>query len=279
MCLVALALGQSARFPLVLASNRDEFFDRPTAPLDWWPGPDGAPAVLAGRDLQAGGTWLGLSRGGRLALVTNVRDGRGNDPRAPSRGALVPDWLLGEEPFHAHWPRLAMAGHNGFNLVAADVAAGAWYWAGSRATAPQRLGDGLYGLSNAALDTPWPKVDKLKAALRRALREAGTTAALSARLFDALADPARADDALLPTTGVPLPLERELSAAWIRTADGRYGTRCSTLVITENTPHGPITQVIERSHGPQGAERRAALHGWPGRAAASSTIELRPLPS
>lgn len=262
MCLVAFALGCSARFPLVLASNRDEFFDRPTAPLDWWSG-DGGTAILAGRDLQAGGTWLGLSNSGRLALVTNVRDGRGNDPKAPSRGALVPGWLASDEPFDTHWLRLAGAGHNGFNLVAADLARGHWHWAGSHQAAPRRLAVGVHGLSNAALDTPWPKVERLKAALQGALDTADSADALAAALFAALADPQRAADEALPSTGVPLALERELSAAWIRTADGRYGTRCSTVVLTEQTAGGPVTQVIERSHGDRPAERRVLLHAWP----------------
>ena len=277
MCLVAFALGRSARFPLVLASNRDEFFDRPTAPLDWWPAEGGRAAILAGRDLQAGGTWLGLGSSGRLALVTNVRDGRSNDPRAPSRGALVPGWLGGEEPFDSHWPRLAAAGHNGFNLVAADLASGDWFWAGSRSGVPQRLSDGLYGLSNAVLDTPWPKVERLKAALDGALGTAASADTLAGTLFAALADPRRADDHALPATGVPLALERELSAAWIRTADGRYGTRCSTVVITERTLGGAVTHVIERSHGAGPAERRVALHGWPQRPGRGAEVVERAL--
>lgn len=286
MCLVALAIGQSARFPLVLVSNRDEFFDRPTSALNWWrPAPDG-PEVLSGRDLQAGGSWLGLSATGRLALVTNVRDGLPPAPGAPSRGSLVTDWLVSSEAFEPHWARLAGAGHNGFNLIAADLARGEWHWAGNRggnqaasgggsaraaraqAPVPQRLPPGLHGLSNATLDTPWPKVQRLKAAVQAALEGAeagraqahdldhgvreGGDAALSAlveRLFAALGDNRPADDALLPATGLPLELERQLSAAFIRTPDGRYGTRCSTLVVTEVTTAGPVTHVIERSFG------------------------------
>lgn len=263
MCLVALALGCSERFPLVLASNRDEFFARPTAPLSWWPTTAGEPAVLAGRDLQAGGTWLGLSATGRLALVTNVRDGRANAPDAPSRGQLVPQWLASDEPFDAHWPRVATAGHNGYNLIAADAATGQWHWASPLSVVPRRLADGLYGLSNAALDTPWPKVESLKSALRTALALAADADALAERLFAALADPAPADDSALPSTGVPIGFERALSSAWIRTDDGRYGTRCSTLVITERCTEGLLTRVIERGHGPGAVEREALLPGWP----------------
>ncbi len=263
MCLVALALGCSERFPLVLASNRDEFFARPTAPLSWWPATAGRPAVLAGRDLQAGGTWLGLSATGRLALVTNVRDGRANAPGAPSRGRLVADWLAGDESFEAHWPRVAAAGHTGYNLIAADATAGRWHWASPPSVAPQRLAEGLYGLSNAALDTPWPKVESLKSALGTALAVASDADALADQLFTALADPAPAADSALPSTGVPIETERALSSAWIRTADGRYGTRCSTLVITERRTDGLLTRVIERGHGPGAVEREALLPGWP----------------
>ena len=283
MCLIALAIGQSARFPLVLASNRDEFFDRPTSALDWWwPTPEG-PAVLAGRDLQAGGSWLGLSATGRLALVTNVRDGQAPAPAAPSRGSLVTDWLLSSDSFEAEWARLAGAGHNGFNLIAADLARGDWRWGcnrigrgnGSQAAVSQRLAAGLHGLSNAALDTPWPKVERLKAALRSALAgfEAERPLALLSpqafgaapapvpaddcsaldglveQLFAALGDAQPAEDAGLPATGLSLELERQLSAAFIRTPDGRYGTRCSTLVITEATAAGQVMHVIERSFG------------------------------
>lgn len=269
MCLVALALGMSASFPLVLASNRDEYFDRATAPLDWWMATGCHRRVLGGRDLAAGGTWLGLEPGGRLALVTNVRNPARNDPRARSRGELVTRWLCGEGDFARFWSALDAAAYNGFNLVAADLRGGRWTWASNAdGTEPQALAPGVHGLSNAGLDTPWPKVARLKARLAAALQahERGSADGLADALFDALLDRTQADDAELPATGVPLALERQLSPAFIRTPDGRYGTRCSTLVIQERVGARLHTRVLERSHDPdagRGALRSLSLDDWP----------------
>lgn len=271
MCLVALAIGCSERFPLVLASNRDEFLDRPSGPLDWWPTTGDEPAILAGQDLLAGGTWLGLSGRGRLALVTNVRGERHSLTGAPSRGVLVPDWLRSDESFEVHWGRVQAAAYNGFNLIAGDVSEDRWHWASGPAGRSQRLSKGIYGLSNATLDTPWPKVEALKRALGMALADTSNVESLAARLFEALINPRRARDTDLPSTGVSLALERELSSAWIRTADGRYGTRCSTLVITERCSDGePWTWVIERRYEADTIERKTRLVGWPRR---SMTVE------
>lgn len=270
MCLVALALGQSDRFPLVLAANRDEFFERRSAPLDWWTPAGHAAPILSGRDLRGGGTWLGLNAAGRLALVTNVRSPAGNVPTAPSRGALPTRWLAGDLAFDAYWRAVSTGGYNGFNLIVADVARGAWLWASNAAPAPRVLGPGLYGLSNAALDTPWPKTVRLKERLGAALARAGASHepvdALAARLFEALADPSVAATVELPDTGIPVALERQLSAAFIRTADGRYGTRCSTLVVSERVGTQAFTQAFERSFDADGGPpvlRRTLLPDWP----------------
>lgn len=288
MCLVALALDQDRRFPLVLASNRDEFFERPTSRLGWWTPDSGGPEILSGRDLQAGGTWLGLTATGRLALVTNVRDPSRFDPEAPSRGELVPRWLHSQLPLDRFWMEIALSGYNGFNLIAADFARGDCFWASSAVPLPRRLERGLYGLSNAVLDTPWPKVARLKAQVRSAIAtlapEEGVDQ-LATRLFEALADRSLAPDEQLPDTGVPRDLERQLSAAFIRTADGRYGTRCSTLVITERVKRQLVTQVFERSYtaGPGVALlRRSRLLGWPPRysaSGASSRVSAETLPA
>jgi len=272
MCLVALALDQSRRFPLVLASNRDEFHDRPAARLAWWsPGP-GLPDILSGRDLQGGGTWLGLNASGRLALVTNIRRGGvAPDPAAPSRGAIVSRWLRGDVALDRYWTEVALSGHNPFNLIAADFARGECFWASSEATLPKRLERGLHGLSNAALDTPWPKLRRLKQRLADAV---GTLPAeqgveqLAGRLFDALADRGLAADAELPSTGVPLDIERMLSAAFIASPDGRYGTRCSTVVVTERVGRRRMTHVFERSFSAGSSVallRHSRLADWPPR--------------
>lgn len=269
MCLVALAVGASERFPFVLASNRDEFYDRDATPLAWWM-PEGASVpLLGGRDLRAGGTWLGLSAGGRLAFVTNVRDPSSIDPTARSRGELVTRWIQGHPAPDARgwWAGIDADRYNGFNLIALDAARGQLFWAGRDrhgVHAPVMLARGVHGVSNATLDTPWPKVQRLKARLAEAVSAAGSLQELSAPLFAALSDASRAPDAELPHTGVPHEVERWLSAAFIRSPDGRYGTRCSTLVVTERIDDTLVTHVIERSHAPGApVERRERIDGWP----------------
>jgi uncharacterized protein with NRDE domain len=268
MCLAALAIDQHRRFPLVLAANRDEFFDRPAARLSWWTPAPGAPEILAGRDLHAGGTWLGLTAAGRLALLTNVRRPDRMDPHAPSRGAIVPLWLQGTMSPDRFWVRVAVSGHNPFNLIAADFRSGDCWWIGADQASPQRLGRGLFGLSNAALDTPWPKVQALKTRVAASIGAAETVDALSQRLFTALADRTPAPDAMLPATGIAHERERQLSSAFIRTDDQRYGTRCSTVIITERVNKRLVTHVLERSFPTGGGVallRRARLRDWPPR--------------
>jgi uncharacterized protein with NRDE domain len=268
MCLVALALDQDRRFPLVVAANRDEFFNRPAARLAWWTPSTGGPAILSGRDLEAGGTWMGLTAQGRLALLTNLRDPKHNDPGAPSRGSIVPAWLAANQRVDRFWMRMALSGYNGFNLIAADFQLGECFWASNNGAHPQRLERGVYGLSNASLDTPWPKVDALKSRLRNALISEESVDALAARLFAALADRTLAPDEALPDTGIALDRERLLSAAFIRTPDMSYGTRCSTLIITERVNRHLVTHVLERSfsaHGDMALLRRSTLRHWPPR--------------
>jgi len=273
MCLVALAFDQQSRFPMVLASNRDEFHERPTARLGWWsPGP-GLPDILSGRDLREGGTWLGLNAEGRLALVTNVRKPAPADAQAPSRGRIVSLWLRGDLSPDRFWTQVALSGHHPFNLIAADFRHGDCYWASSETASPQRLERGVYGLSNAGLDTPWPKVRRLKTKLREALLLATSVDHLASQLFDALTDRTPAADDELPHTGVPRDWERQLSPAFIQTPDGRYGTRCSTLVITERVNKRLVTHVLERSFNP-GSKlallRRSELKDWPPRYSAAA---------
>ncbi len=268
MCLVALAVDENRRFPLVLAANRDEYFDRPAARLGWWTPEVGGPQILGGRDLQAGGTWLGLTAGGRLGLVTNVRRPATPDPDAPSRGGLVPLWLRTDWRPDQFWMNVALGGYAPFNLIAADFRRGDCFWASNEHSAPRRIERGIVGLSNAALDTPWPKVEALKARLGQALDEAESVDGLSAQLFSALADKRPAPDGELPSTGVGIDLERMLSPAFIRSPDGRYGTRCATVIIAERANKRLVTHVFERTFtaGPGVAlMRRATLSDWPPR--------------
>jgi len=254
MCLVALAIAQSDRFPFVLASNRDEFFHRPAAPLAWWRPGDGA-ELLGGRDLSAGGTWLAVNRAGRLALVTNVREPGRVLPGAPSRGELVPRWLAGGGP--ALLDEMAAVPRNGFNLLAFEMSGDQGLWFSNRPGPQQRaLGPGRHGLSNAALDTPWPKVRGLQSGLADALAVPQGLDGLAAALFAALARREPAPDAELPATGVPLQRERQLSPPFIRIEGeaGVYGTRCSTLVLVEaGAPGRRRVHVIERRFADSGA--------------------------
>jgi uncharacterized protein with NRDE domain len=255
MCLIGLALDAHPRFALVIAANRDEFFDRPAAPLDWWRTSPSAPWLLGGRDLSAGGTWMALSEHGRIGMLTNVRDLPRHRADAPSRGELVSAWLEGREP--------SMQGHNPFNLIGGDLQSGHWWWRSDRLPATP-LPAGVHALSNAALNDPWPKVRRLSAAMEGALH--GDDAGLEARLFALLGERHVAADADLPDTGIGIERERLLSPIFITTADGRYGTRCSTVVLGRRGDDGWQLNVIERTHdstGQMAQERRVTLHHWP----------------
>lgn len=266
MCLVAFCIEPGARFPFVLAANRDEFFNRPAAPMAWWDGIT-LPRILAGRDLDAGGTWLGLSDTARLALLTNIRNPREHRPDAASRGALIPACLRHPDGFEAFFAEHDLHSYNGFNLVGFDFARGEHHVVSTLQPTPHLLPPGCYGLSNASLDTPWPKVQALKQALRAAVLSAGANVEwLIAQLLHALADERTAADARLPSTGVPLDIERALSAAHVRLPGGHYGTRCATVIVSEQAGSGGITTtVIERSFQPSGewAQQRFVLDGWP----------------
>jgi uncharacterized protein with NRDE domain len=226
MCLILLAWNRHPEYRLIMAANRDEFHARPTASAAWWPDP---PGILAGRDLVGGGTWCGVDRRGRWAAVTNFRDFR--DPamgreNALSRGLLVRDFLAsGAEATSGLTAATSQAqDYRPFNLLAGDGEAVAYF--GSREERVRMLSPGVYGLSNALLDTPWPKVVGGKAALAQIVREGQVT---STELFALLADRAPAPDSELPDTGVGLERERLLSSRFICSAE--YGTRCSTLLL------------------------------------------------
>ncbi|HZG41816.1 MAG TPA: NRDE family protein, partial [Longimicrobium sp.] len=203
MCLIVLAVDRHPRHRLVAAANRDEFYARPTAPAAWW---SDAPDVLAGRDLREGGTWMGVTRDGRFAAITNYREM--TPPRtAPSRGALVADFLRGamEAGEYAEDVAARGAAYNGFNLLAGD-GEGVFY-VSNRAEGVRRLEPGVYGLSNALLDTPWPKVLRARAAMRSALSSTGADGWESG-LWEMLGDRVIAADDHLPDTGVGADRER-----------------------------------------------------------------------
>lgn len=251
MCLIGIAWKAHPDFPLIVAANRDEFHARATAPSAWW---RDATHLLAGRDLQSGGTWMGITRQGRFAALTNVRDPGGQLAEAPTRGALVADFLCGDTaPANYAASLAAQARHyNGFNLLA-GTSEQLWY-GGNRGAASQALSPGIHGLSNALLNTPWPKVTALKTALGAALDGMVAEGPLQSRLsgllpalFSALGSAHPAADALLPRTGVPLERERALSAALIIAPV--YGTRASTVLCVA---HDGTVVWEERSITPEG---------------------------
>jgi uncharacterized protein with NRDE domain len=260
MCLVLIALDSHPDYSLILVANRDEFYDRPTAPAAFWAD---APSVLAGRDLKAGGTWLGIDRRGRLAAVTNYRQGEREPPTARSRGRLVSDFLTGDTSALKHIERVqSEAGlYNGFNLIAGD--AGGFFYYSNREGRVRTLAPGVYGLSNHLLDTPWPKVTSAKSAFGALLN--GEATELTEALFTLLSDRSRAADALLPSTGVGPEWEHLLSSAFIA-SDG-YGTRSSTVVLVGR--NGNIL-FVERTFGPGGVPGREARFEMAGWAVASS---------
>jgi uncharacterized protein with NRDE domain len=242
VCLILFANEANSRYRLVLAANRDEFYSRPTAPAAFW---EEAPDVLAGKDLKSGGSWLGVSRSGEVAAVTNFREpGRARED-APSRGDLVSGFLTsGESPdVFAAKLRTRAQNYNGFNLLL-DSTEGLWWYSNRDDEQPRRIIPGLHGLSNHLLDTPWPKVERGKRALEDLI--VGEKEITPERLFPILEDRSPAADDELPETGVELELERVLSAPFIRTKD--YGTRSSTVLLIEHT--GSVT-FVERSFDPR----------------------------
>ncbi|MBS9404280.1 NRDE family protein [Halomonas sp. TRM85114] len=243
MCLIALDHRPGSTFPLRLVANRDEFHARPTAPLAAW---DEAPAIVGGRDMLAGGSWLAVHRRGRFAAVTNVRDPRLQvGAEAPSRGALVRD-ALEADALPAWLDRLAAGGalrYAGFNLLVGD---GKRLWhlhRGWEGVSLQALAPGLHGLSNAGLDTPWPKL----IAARQGLAASVAHQRWPQAALEAMRDSRPTADHQLPDTGIELELERRLSAAFIVGED--YGTRATTWL--EWRADGCIT-IGERRFGPEG---------------------------
>ena len=235
MCLIALAYRAHPEFELVIAANRDEFHARPTAPAGAW---QDAPDVFGGRDLSQGGSWLALSKRGRLACVTNVRRMAVPDPAAPSRGGLVASFVRGDLSARAFSAEIAggALAFAGFNLLLWD-GADLRYLNNHPRFVSRDVPPGVHVVSNADLDTPWPKTEKLRRAMA-AWAAAGEED--EAPLLAALADRAPAADADLPDTGVGLDLERLLSPAFI--VSPRYGTRCTTVVALRRDGSARFTE-------------------------------------
>ncbi|MGH8114091.1 MAG: NRDE family protein, partial [Rhodanobacteraceae bacterium] len=248
MCVIAFAWKEHPSWRLLLVGNRDELHARPSAPLARW---SDAPAILAGRDLEAGGTWMGVHEPGRAAVVTNVRD-----PHAAhdgvSRGLLVTDFLRGADTAEQHAAELAInaARYRPFNLLLFDPE-GARFVSNAPITRECRIDAGVHGLSNGDLDAPWPKLRRATAVLRDWI-DAGVDE--FAALLDPFTDETVAPDEALPDTGVGIELERRLSPVFVRGA--RYGTRATTLIALDQDGSGCI---VERRFGPGGVPRGQSM--------------------
>lgn len=244
MCLLVIAWKTHPRYRLVVAANRDEFHDRPAAPLNWWQ--DDA-RILAPRDLKASGTWLGVARSGRFGMVTNFRDLQAPAEYSPSRGSLVPRFLTGATSPKEFLDDLRGAAprYSGFNLLVGGPRA-LYYYSNRGTAAPQSLPPGIYGVSNHLLDTPWPKLTRTRQRLIELLKQPEV---MADALFGILADRTRTADAQLPRTGLPLDWERAVSAPFI--VNDRYGTRSSSVLLVERTGR---TVLHERRFDPEGTQ-------------------------
>jgi uncharacterized protein with NRDE domain len=260
MCLLVLAWRAHPRYRLVVAANRDEFHDRPAAALAPWPPPA---QILAGRDLRAGGAWLALDRARRFGVVTNYREAQRPRPGAPSRGDLIPRFLAGAAPaaqFFAQLEHQADA-YSGFNLLLADRDE---LWYGSNRTSPfaRQLPPGVHGLSNELLDTPWPKLLRVRRAFEAWLQTSAGQG--SAELLAILADRTQsAPEGALPESGLPLELERVLSAPFV--LHPLYGTRCSTVLLLDEAGAVSVTERRFDASGVPSGETEYQLNPgeWP----------------
>ncbi|PUA18492.1 NRDE family protein [Glaciimonas sp. PCH181] len=225
MCLIVFSWKVIPGLPLIAAANRDEFYARPSAPATWW---EDHPNIYAGRDLQDGGTWLGISKTGRFAAITNVRAPSERHENAPTRGALVADFLDSGATAAEYIAQISANAddYNGFNLLIHDGKELVWFSNKGQSDPRngQPLAPGIYGLSNALLDVCWPKVVRTKAQFASLLCQG----APDETYFDMLTDTTTAGDCRLPSTGVGIERERLLSSVFIASQD--YGTRNSTLV-------------------------------------------------
>ena len=246
MCLILFAHNVHPDYPLVLAANRDEFYARPTDAAGFW---KAHPELLAGRDLEAGGTWLGMSRGGRFAAITNFREGERSDTQK-SRGQLTLDYLLSRVPPQLYLQQLKGRAdeYAGFNLLLGDEEGLHYY--GNRVTEPRCLQDGIYALGNGTLYDDWHKMHKGKDDLAHAI----DGKVRPEEVLQLMRDESRPEDAYLPDTGVDLELERLLSSRFIRSE--HYGTRATTVLLIDRRGNVDFLEQNYTRQGASGAVRR-----------------------
>ena len=240
MCLIFFSINQHKNYKLIIAANRDEFYNRKTAPADFW---QDHPDVLGGRDLEAQGTWMAMTKAGKIAMVTNYRDPQNINPNAPSRGQLVSNYLIGSKKPEDYLKGIEPTAtqYNGFNLLIGTVD-DLWYLSNYK-SGVDFIQPGFYGLSNHLLETPWPKVEEGKKILTLILDQHKIEPTL---LLDLIHNEAIAEDDKLPYTGLSLERERALSSMFIKTEG--YGTRCSTVVLID---HQNQVEFVERVYDTQ----------------------------
>lgn len=265
MCLAVLAIDVHPDWPLIVIANRDEFHLRPTAIMQPWVQ---TPTLLAGQDLLARGTWLGVTTTGKFALLTNVRDPANHRHEAPTRGALVERYLNTAVTASGYLDELASeaSSYNGFNLIVGEAGTPLWHASNAQKPFYAKIAPGIHGISNALLDTPWIKTVRSTQAVHRQLK---TTPQALTPDIDALVtimlDTTPVPDDQLPSTGIGLARERLLASPFIISDD--YGTRCTTLLlrhrhgqqwVQEDTydPHGQRTGRVRYVSEPRGDWRR-----------------------
>lgn len=245
MCLITFAFNAHPKYRLILAANRDEFYERPTRKAQFWK-KEGYPDLLAGKDLEAGGTWMGAHSSGRWGALTNYRDPLLVKKNPPSRGALVLDFLKNAEspPLYLRNHRPKASEYNGFNLLLGDMNRICHY---SNVTDQiTELKAGVHGVSNALLDTPWPKLNQAKTELKKAIQKDEIE---FEQLFELLKNEQKPPEDKLPDTGIPKEWEKAVSSVFIKTET--YGTRCSTLLLID---HNAQATFIERRYNPKTSE-------------------------
>lgn len=246
MCVIFFAYKQHPRYELIVASNRDESYDRPSLPAHFW---EDRPRLLAGRDVVQGGTWLGVTQNGRFAALTNHRQGMAEEPAKRSRGELVVNFLMSNDrpDVYVAKTRVQKDEYNGFHLLVYDRRE--LYYYSAPDDRKERLAPGVYGLSNASLGASWPKTIKGRRRLKEILEEDASRVSFQ-KLFELLADRERADDAELPDTGVGLEYERLLSSLFIHSEN--YGTRASTVLTIDRDGQAEFLERTFRDGQPAG---------------------------
>jgi len=236
MCLIAFSYKTHPKYKLIVATNRDEFYKRPTRPAQFWID-EGQPQLLAGKDLKANGTWIGISKNGKWGALTNFRDLSNIHEDAPTRGTLVLDFLKSAEPANEYLQNLvgSTQDYNGFNLLIGDT--DKLYHYSNESQQISEIEPGIHGVSNALLDTSWPKLDYAKRNLQHVL--SGETFEKE-DLFQILKNPEKAADDQLPSTGLSYELEKAISPVFIKTEN--YGTLCSTLLMIDYEGNAEFTE-------------------------------------